>query len=92
MILLRKTIFFIRRFSREIIVNHLKGSESGISVVSLNRVKAKNAIGKILLSELRQTISDLKINKTSRVIIIKSSVKGVFCAGNNNLPKSIFYF
>jgi len=77
----KKAISYIRRFSSEIVVNHLKGSESGISVVPLNRHKAKNAIGKTLLAKLEQTISDLKINKASRVIILKSSVKGVFCAG-----------
>jgi len=74
----KRTAFCIKRSSHEIIVSHLKGSKSGISVVSLNRPKSRNAIGKTLLTELRRTISDLKTNKMSRVIILKSNIEGVF--------------
>merc|ERR1712170_139875 len=77
----RSSISLKRKFSSDIIVNHLKGSESGISVVSLNRPKARNAIGKTLLTKLKQTISDIELDKNSRIIILKSNVKGVFCAG-----------
>lgn len=76
-----KKFFPIRRFSSEIKVNHLNGNKKGISVVSLNRPKARNAIGKVLLDELKQIISELKMNKTSRVVILKSGIENVFCAG-----------
>jgi len=78
---LKRVVTYVRKFSNEILVNHLKGNESGISVVSLNRPKARNAISKTLLAKLKQTILDLKIDKNSRIIILKSNVKGVFCAG-----------
>merc|ERR1719498_1083963 len=77
----KKIISSFRKSSSQIIIDHLKGTESGISVVSVNRPKARNAINRRLLLELRQTISDLKVNQASRVIILKSNVKGIFCAG-----------
>jgi len=76
-----KRLFSVRKFTPEILVNHLNGNEFGISIISLNRPKAKNAIGKKLLNELKQTINNLKSNRTSRVVILKSSIKDVFCAG-----------
>lgn len=52
-----------------------------ISVLTLNRAPAKNAISRALLAEMDQHISSLLTNPTSRALLIRSSVPGTFCAG-----------
>lgn len=78
---------FLRRYSQaaantDCILSHLEESgHQGISVLTLNRPQAKNAIGKQLILELQQHIASLRSSKKCRVLIIRSSTPGVFCAG-----------
>jgi methylglutaconyl-CoA hydratase len=56
--------------------------KKGISVISLNRPKAKNSLGRQLVGEFQQILRDLRYEQaTNRVVIIKSEVNGVFCVG-----------
>lgn len=54
---------------------------SGIAVLTLNRPEARNAIGNEMLSKLRANLENLLFHSTARILIICSTVPGVFCAG-----------
>jgi methylglutaconyl-CoA hydratase len=53
----------------------------GISVISMNRPASKNAIGRLFLKQLHESIQELRFKKNTRVVILRSTVDGVFCAG-----------
>lgn len=78
-----------RRFYSEISLQRLAGGDEGIVVVGLNRPKSRNALGKNLLDELAQVISELRFDKSARVIILKSEVDRVFCAGADLKERAI---
>ncbi|KAL2916065.1 hypothetical protein HK105_204489 [Polyrhizophydium stewartii] len=58
--------------ARECDVEALQGSDAGIFVLTLNRPAAKNALGRTLLAQFRESIQALRFN---------DAVEGVFCAG-----------
>merc|ERR1719461_103031 len=78
---LRRNRLFSRRFYSEVSLERLSGADAGIVIVSLNRPKAKNALGRNLLNELGEVISELRFDKSARVVILQSLVPRVFCAG-----------
>jgi methylglutaconyl-CoA hydratase len=47
----------------------------------MNRPETKNAIGKLFLSQLEESIGQLRHSKTTRVVIVRSLADGAFCAG-----------
>lgn len=53
----------------------------GVSAITLNRPKQKNAISVKLLGELKASIEQAADDKSLRVLIIRSSERGSFCAG-----------
>lgn len=59
----------------------LTGAHEGIAVVTLNRPGSKNALGKAMMNEFRATLDRLRFDPSVRVVILKSSVPKVFCAG-----------
>ncbi|MCO5589609.1 hypothetical protein L7F22_043577 [Adiantum nelumboides] len=63
---------FLEPFSEE---------EKGITVLTLNRPEAKNAIGVQLLAELEECIERVHFDKSTRVLILRSIVPNTFCAG-----------
>lgn len=67
--------------SDEIVVENLTGERSGIAVLGFNRPRAKNAIGRVFLEQLEATLDRLKYDDSLRVLIVRSLVPGVFCAG-----------
>jgi methylglutaconyl-CoA hydratase len=62
-------------------VEPLSTPNEGISVVSLTRSSAKNAIGRQLLRELQEAINTLRQERTTRVVVLRSSCPGTFSAG-----------
>jgi len=85
-----KTPFFsalgiLRNYSSKVAsdcyINHLSGEDQGISVLTLNRPEAKNALSKSMLAHFKQALDDLRFSSDVRVVIVKSEVDGVFCAG-----------
>ncbi|KAI9303492.1 ClpP/crotonase-like domain-containing protein [Cunninghamella echinulata] len=66
--------------SKEAFLEHLQGENEGISVLSMNRPEARNALSVKLVQELRDALSEIRFSKT-RVLIVQSLVNGVFCAG-----------
>lgn len=67
--------------SREVIVRYLDGKDNGIAVLGLNRAEAKNAFGKSLISQFAEAMETLKEDDKLRVLIIRSLIPKVFCAG-----------
>lgn len=55
--------------------------DDGITVVSLNRVAGKNSLSKSMLNEFNEVVEELREDTTVKVVIIKSTVAKVFCAG-----------
>uniref|UniRef100_A0A8C9A691 Enoyl-CoA hydratase domain containing 2 n=1 Tax=Prolemur simus TaxID=1328070 RepID=A0A8C9A691_PROSS len=67
--------------SPEIQVRALAGPDQGISEILMNRPRARNALGNVLVSELLDALARLREERQVRVLIFRSGVKGVFCAG-----------
>ncbi|KAJ2451499.1 hypothetical protein EV183_003577 [Coemansia sp. RSA 2336] len=57
------------------------GSDKGIATIALNRPKAKNALSRSLVSDFRRTLDELRSDAETRVVILRSVVPKVFCAG-----------
>eukprot|EP00074_Homo_sapiens_P079015 XP_011540029.1 enoyl-CoA hydratase domain-containing protein 2, mitochondrial isoform X9 [Homo sapiens] len=47
----------------------------------MNRPSARNALGNVFVSELLETLAQLREDRQVRVLLFRSGVKGVFCAG-----------
>ncbi|RKP03147.1 hypothetical protein CXG81DRAFT_29368 [Caulochytrium protostelioides] len=57
-------------------------ADAGIAVLTLNRPAAMNALGVRLLSQLSTCLAQLETEPDlARVLIVRSAVAGVFCAG-----------
>lgn len=50
-------------------------------MIKLNRPEARNAFSRSLVSSFHSLVDELKYDKNTRVVIIKSLVPNVFCAG-----------
>lgn len=79
--LLRKLRCYSTSTNDELIVEKLDGDDKGVVVLGLNRPKAKNSFSKSLSQKLIQAIEELQYDETLRVLIIRSMVPGIFCAG-----------
>ncbi|XP_021103588.1 enoyl-CoA hydratase domain-containing protein 2, mitochondrial isoform X5 [Heterocephalus glaber] len=66
---------------REIQVRALAGPDQGITEILMNRPRARNALGNVFVSELQEALARLREDQQVRVLLFRSSVKGVFCAG-----------
>lgn len=67
--------------SSDLTVEKLTGDCEGVTVFGFNRPAAKNAISKNLLKEFEEAIGDARHDRNVRVVLLCSTVKGVFCAG-----------
>ncbi|XP_024075454.1 enoyl-CoA hydratase domain-containing protein 2, mitochondrial-like isoform X2 [Terrapene carolina triunguis] len=47
----------------------------------MNRAHARNSLGRVLVNELFRVLESLRCDERIRVVVFKSEVKGVFCAG-----------
>jgi len=68
---------------REVSINRLTGDDHGIVLLTMNRPKALNALGKNLINQLLESIEEIRndhITK-SRVIILNSALEKAFCTG-----------
>ncbi|XP_056271533.1 enoyl-CoA hydratase domain-containing protein 2, mitochondrial [Pseudoliparis swirei] len=62
-------------------VKRLEGEDDGIVEVLLCRHKARNALGYVFVSQLRNLVSALSRDSVTKVVVFRSLVPGVFCAG-----------
>lgn len=67
--------------AREVILKYLDGKDNGIAVLGLNRPAASNAFNKSLVAQLNEAVSSIEEDSKLRVLIIRSLVPKVFCAG-----------
>jgi methylglutaconyl-CoA hydratase len=67
--------------TQECFIERLTGSDTGISVLRLNRPQAKNALGITFMSQFKSALDTLKYDPSTRVLILSSTVPKVFCAG-----------
>ncbi|XP_022352187.1 enoyl-CoA hydratase domain-containing protein 2, mitochondrial isoform X3 [Enhydra lutris kenyoni] len=65
----------------EIQVRALTGRDQGITEILMNRPSARNALGNVLVSQLLEALAQLREDQQVRVLLFRSGVKGVFCAG-----------
>ncbi|XP_021528966.2 enoyl-CoA hydratase domain-containing protein 2, mitochondrial isoform X2 [Aotus nancymaae] len=65
----------------EIQVRALAGPDQGITEILMNRPRARNALGNVFVSELLEAVAQLREDQQVRVLLFRSGVKGVFCAG-----------
>ena len=57
-------------------VEPLSGLYEGVSVISLNRPAARNAIGRQLLRELAEALDTVRQERTTRCVLVRSLVSG----------------
>ncbi|XP_037530759.1 enoyl-CoA hydratase domain-containing protein 2, mitochondrial [Nematolebias whitei] len=65
----------------EVDFHRLQGPDEGIVEVLMCRHRARNALGHLFVAQMRELVSSLSNDSTVRVLIFKSLVPGVFCAG-----------
>ncbi|XP_026014523.1 enoyl-CoA hydratase domain-containing protein 2, mitochondrial isoform X1 [Astatotilapia calliptera] len=65
----------------EVDLKRLEGKDDGIVEVLMCRHKARNALGNVFVSQMRKVVSTLYNDSAVRVVIFRSLVPGVFCAG-----------
>ncbi|KAJ1987367.1 hypothetical protein EDC05_005867 [Coemansia umbellata] len=65
----------------EVVLLRHSGADKGILTLELNRPKAKNALSRSLVAEFRKVLSEIRNDHDVRVVVIRSTVPGVFCAG-----------
>uniref|UniRef100_A0A8C3TNQ9 Enoyl-CoA hydratase domain containing 2 n=1 Tax=Catharus ustulatus TaxID=91951 RepID=A0A8C3TNQ9_CATUS len=52
-----------------------------IAEILMNRPHARNSLGRVFVNELFSALDQLRFDEQVRVVLFKSQVKGVFCAG-----------
>ncbi|XP_043984952.1 enoyl-CoA hydratase domain-containing protein 2, mitochondrial isoform X1 [Gambusia affinis] len=67
--------------SVEVDLKRLEGQDEGIVEVLMCRHRARNALGHTFVSQMRELVSTLSHDSAVRVVIFRSLVPGVFCAG-----------
>lgn len=66
---------------RDLEVRYLEGANSGIIEFGLNRAAGKNSFNRNLLDSFSSAIESVQQDKNARVVILRSLIPGVFCAG-----------
>lgn len=73
--------YSVKATGNEVIVERLDGKHKGITVLGLNRPEGKNSFSRGLVESFSSILADLKRDNQSRVVILKSTTPGIFCAG-----------
>uniref|UniRef100_A0A6I8RM35 Enoyl-CoA hydratase domain containing 2 n=1 Tax=Xenopus tropicalis TaxID=8364 RepID=A0A6I8RM35_XENTR len=78
------SVWAVRRLSSgasEVYAARLDGSNEGIAEIIMSRPHARNSLGKVFVSEFFDTVDNLRHDSSVRVVVVKSSIPGIFCAG-----------
>jgi methylglutaconyl-CoA hydratase len=62
-------------------VEMLGGKEAGVALFTMDRPEARNALGRQFMAEFRQALDQVRYDPKVRVVIVRSMVPKVFCAG-----------
>lgn len=71
----------LQSLSESVKIQRHSDADSGIVELKLERAKAKNAIGRDMLSGLKHYLEVINVDSSANVLLITSSVPNVFCAG-----------
>ncbi|XP_075689120.1 enoyl-CoA hydratase domain-containing protein 2, mitochondrial [Rhinoderma darwinii] len=66
---------------KEVRVTHLEGHSAGIAEIVMCRPRARNSLGKMFVNEFFHSVDSLRHDSGVRVVVVRSAVPGVFCAG-----------
>ncbi|XP_063916659.1 methylglutaconyl-CoA hydratase, mitochondrial-like [Zophobas morio] len=79
----KNPVYTHRKISQtsDLVTQNLPNSDEGITVFGFNRPQQKNSFGTKLVRELQNAIQKIHFDTTARVLIVRSLVPGVFCAG-----------
>lgn len=66
---------------QDVVYEKLTNEDDGIAIIGLNRLKERNALSLNLVKELNDTLDDVSSNNSIRVVLLRSLVPGIFCAG-----------
>jgi methylglutaconyl-CoA hydratase len=66
---------------KQVVLKYLDGKDNGIAILGFNRPEARNALSRNLVNQLTEAISTIQQDKKIRVLILRSFVPGIFCAG-----------
>lgn len=59
----------------------LDGENQGIALMTMDRPKARNALGRQMIDEMREALEHVKADVSLRCVVLESAVDRVFCAG-----------
>ena len=76
-----KTVKIKFRTSCSVSREALQNEDKGITIVTLNNPKSRNAVNKELIQDLHNTFEVVSSDLKTRVIILRSVVPRIFCAG-----------
>ena len=66
----------------DLVISYIEREGQGrIAVLGFNRPEAKNSLSKNLLRNLQETLEKLRYDNETRVVVLRSLVPGIFCAG-----------
>lgn len=68
--------FFTASAERHLLVEKL---DNGLVVFNLNREKSRNALSRLLVTQMEEAIHDNF--DTAKCVIVRSAAPGMFCAG-----------
>lgn len=66
---------------QEVVIEKLTGDQKGIALLGLNFTATRNALSKSFVGSLRSALTQLDADSDVRVLIVRSLVSGIFCAG-----------
>ncbi|XP_061681952.1 enoyl-CoA hydratase domain-containing protein 2, mitochondrial [Syngnathoides biaculeatus] len=67
--------------AQEVELKRLTGDDEGIVEVLMRRHEARNSLGHVFVSQMRTLVSTMADDSRVRVVVFRSLVPGVFCAG-----------
>uniref|UniRef100_A0A9J8AQP4 Enoyl CoA hydratase domain containing 2 n=1 Tax=Cyprinus carpio carpio TaxID=630221 RepID=A0A9J8AQP4_CYPCA len=65
----------------EVRLSRPDGEDDGIVEVMMCRERARNSLGRVFVGQMRELVSSLHHDTAVRVVVFKSLIPGVFCAG-----------
>nr|CCA20962.1 enoylCoA hydratase/isomerase family putative [Albugo laibachii Nc14] len=67
--------------SKQFKLEYLQGRNEGIAIFTMARFNARNALGKLFMVEFNEALNEVQAASNVRVLILRSIVPKVFCAG-----------
>jgi len=59
----------------------MEGDQKGVAVLSMKRHEGRNSLSRKMAAEMKEAVTSVRFNNDVRVLVIRSEVPRVFCAG-----------